>query len=105
MALFDIFMQDAIFFISADDIFIISGCICIIVEQRLFFIIAVFDIRLHDIIMFMSALEIFIPAIEEWFIVFVVCAWPGLIATAAKATKASMVRTGFILHLNFKSLN
>jgi hypothetical protein len=55
--------------------------------------------------MFMSALEIFIPAIEEWFIVFVVCAWPGLIATAAKATKASMVRTGFILHLNFKSLN
>ena len=59
---------------SIDDIFIIAGCIFIMFEQRLLFIIAFFDICLHDIMVFMSAGDIFIPGIEELLIVFGVCA-------------------------------
>ncbi len=61
-------MQADILFMSTADIFIMFGCIFIMPEQSLFFIIAVFDIRLHDIIMFISAADIFMPAIDLCFI-------------------------------------
>ena len=83
--LFDIFIHEDIFFISLDDIFIIAGCISIMLEQRLLFIMALVDMRLHDIIVFISADDICIFDIDEWLIVLGVCARPGMAAVAARA--------------------
>ncbi len=91
----DIFMQECILFISAADIFIMSGCMFIMSEQRLFFIMAVFDIRLHDIIMFMSAADIFIADCEDIGVVDI-CAWAAPLVATEKAREAIRTLRGFI---------